>query len=290
MTNKCQFGAISPIFRGPFLARVAIGDHTRVLSELADFYSDFSPPKAHQKLSHWFDFFYDLMFQYYRSEYVYKNTIATELYLKNESLQASLLTSELRVGSSRIDVVILNGTSTAYEIKSKYDSLDRLDTQLADYARVFDRIFLVTTEEKANLVKNQVDDVVGVMYLNDEGEFEEVKPPLSNKLNTDPTTIFNCMRQSEFREAVDRAFGYVPKVPNALLYRECIKLFQQLAPEQAHDLMVECVRKRGKRKPYVDLIRSAPNSLKHACLDFSRPQSMAAKIEEKLLEPLEKVV
>ena len=290
MTSQLQFSAISPIFRGPFLARVAIGDHAQVLRELANFYSEFSPPKADQKLSLWFDFFYDLMIRRYRSEYIYKNIIATELYLKNESFQRSLFTSEWRVGTSRTDVVILNGTSTVYEIKSNYDSFDRLDTQLADYAKVFDRIFLVTTAEKANLMKDQLDGVIGVMCINDQGELEEVKPPISNKSNTDPKTIFNCMRQSEFQEAVNKAFGYVPNVPNSLLYTECIKLFRQLAPEQAHDLMVDCVRKRGKPKPYVDLIRSAPDSLKHACLEFSRPQFMASKIKEKLLEPLDKVV
>ena len=59
------------------------------------------------------------------------------------------MTDEIRSVKSRGDVAILNGTSTVYEIKSHYDSFDRLDGQLADYKRVFDHIYLATTEKKS---------------------------------------------------------------------------------------------------------------------------------------------
>ena len=50
--------------------------------------------------------------------------------------------------------------------------------------------------------------------------------------------------------------------------------------------MVNNISKRGKRKPYIDLISESPNSLKHACLAFSRPQALTFKIRERLKEPL----
>ena len=123
MVSGIRFGTIFPTFRGPFLKRVAHGRHVPSLLELQGAFSDFSPPKRHHPLSNWFDFFYNLLFSSYRCEYVYKNAIATKLYLGgHHSLQHSLLTNELRIGQSRADVVILNGTSTVYEIKSEYDS------------------------------------------------------------------------------------------------------------------------------------------------------------------------
>ena len=63
---------------------------------------------------------------------------------------------------------------------------------------MFDCIVVVTTQEKAELVTDQVPDLVGVMSLNEEGELAEVRQPLSNKANTDPGTVFDCMRQAEF--------------------------------------------------------------------------------------------
>ena len=287
MVSKLQFGAIFPIFRGPFLKSVAHGRHVSSLLELGGYFSDFSPPKQHCPLRDWFDFFYNLLFSNYRCEYVYKNSIATKIYLGgHHSLDNSLLTDELRSGNSRADVVILNGTSTVYEVKSAYDSFDRLASQLADYRKVFDHIIVVTTEERAKLVIDRVDDLIGVMSLDAKGELAVVKEASSNKANTDPAAVFDCMRQSEFCAVVKTEFGDIPDVPNSRVYREARALFCQLDPSRAHDLMVERVRLRGKRKPIVDLVDNAPVSLKHACLSFSKSQALAIQIKERLAEPL----
>ena len=282
-----QFGGIFPIFRGPFLQRVARHRHVSTLLELGEHFSDFSPPDQRRPLREWFEFFYVLLSANYRCEYIYKNAIATKLYLGgHHSLQDSLLTDELRSGSSRADVVILNGTSTVYEVKSAYDSLERLPSQLADYRKVFDNIVVVTTQKRASFVKARIDDPVGVMSLDDAGELAVVKEPSSNKANTDPAAVFDCMRQPEFCAIVKEEFGHIPAVPNSWLYREARALFCQLDPSRAHDLMVERVRLRGKRQPFVELVNSAPESLKHACLSFSESQALAIRIKERLSEPL----
>ena len=142
-------GSIAALFRSPFLERIASGTHIDPILELADHFSGFNPPSPDARLAEWFVFFYRLLFEHYRCEYVYKNAIATKIFLSRHSLQSSLMTDEIRSVKSRGDVAILNGTSTVYEIKSHYDSFDRLDGQLADYKRVFDHIYLVTTEKKS---------------------------------------------------------------------------------------------------------------------------------------------
>ena len=205
-----QFGAIFPIFRGPFLRRVAKGRHVSTLLELEENFSAFSPPRQCQPLRDWFDFFYALLSSNYRCEYVYKNAIATQLYIGRHRLQDSLLTDELRSGNSRADVVILNGTSTVYEIKSELDSFDRLENQLADYRSVFDRIVVVTTKGKVSLLTELVGEHVGIMSLDATGELAVVKEPSSNKANTSPAAVFDCMRQSEFCAVVKNAFGHIP--------------------------------------------------------------------------------
>ena len=284
--KEFQFSAIFPIFRGPFLKRVAHSQHTPILVELKREFSKFSPPNQHRPLSDLFDFFYQILLSNYRCEYIYKNIITTELYLKEyHSLQNSLLINEFRSGRSRADIVIFNGTSTVYEIKSEYDSFDRLDNQLADYQKVFDRIVVVTTKNRSNLVIDRVDDTIGIMSLDARGELAEVRKAESNKSNTDPETVFDCMRQSEFCAAVKKKFGYTPNVPNSRIYRESRKLFCQIEPSQAHDLMVEHIQMRGRKKAFGDLVDRAPISLKHACLSFSVSQALAIKIKERLAEP-----
>ena len=287
MWDKQSFGGILPIFRGPFLERVAHGQHRSTLYELGDYFSSFSPPLVSAPLKDWFDFFYSLLFEQYRCEYVYKNIVAKSLYLSGRhSRKKSLLTSELRSGGSRADVVILNGTSTVYEVKSEYDTLRRLEGQIADYRTVYDRIFVVTTPEKAKSIINEVTSLVGVMVLGGKGKLRTVREAQSNKTNTNPAAIFDCMRREEYCSIIRDIYGSVPNVPNSKLYRESKRLFCRLDPCDAHDLMVQRVRMRGKRKPFADLINDAPDSLKHACLSFSKSQALALRIREKLTEPL----
>jgi hypothetical protein len=56
-------------------------------------------------------------------------------------------------GAVRIDVAVINGELTGFELKSERDTLTRLPAQAEIYGLVFDRVFLVTTDkhlEKAN--------------------------------------------------------------------------------------------------------------------------------------------
>lgn len=276
--------SIAPIFRGPFLEQVARGTHIPTMLELADHYAYLDPPPKKSLLRDWFDFFYKLLFERYRCEYVYKNAIATKLFLSRHSLQNSLMTDELRSVNSRADVAILNGTSTVYEIKSEYDSLDRLQGQVEDYKKVFDRIYVVTAYARAASVTPGLDTVIGVIGMREDGVLSVVRESKSNKDNTDPAAVFDCMRQSEFCSAVKESFGSMPHVPNSQLYRTAREMFCSLPPAIAHDQMVRQVKRRGKSKPFVDLINKAPGSLKHACVSFTRSQEMASSIAKRLSE------
>lgn len=277
-----SFGAIPPIFRGPFLEKVARGTHRSIMSELAQIYGS---PGTRAPLREWFDFFYGVLFHKYRCEYVYKNAIATNIFLSRHSLYDSYMTGELRSGASRADVAILNGTSTVYEIKSKFDSFDRLSSQLVDYKKIFDLIYVVTTEERAASVVNIWPDV-GVIAMRNSGVLGIIRKAVSNKANTDPAAMFDCMRQAEYSRAILGYFGYLPKVPNSQLYRAAKGMFCSLEPPIAHDLMVKQVKVRGKKKPFADLIEGAPASLKHACLSFTKPHALVRALTDRLGEPL----
>lgn len=58
-------------------------------------------------------------------------------------------------GTARIDVAVVNGELTGFELKSERDTLARLPDQAEIYGLVFDRVYLVTTEKhlrKANVI------------------------------------------------------------------------------------------------------------------------------------------
>ena len=280
-----SFNSIVPIFRAPFLELAARGQHRAVMRELANHFSSYDPPSERRLLENWFDFFYSILLAQYPCEYVYKNSLTTRLYLSRHNLQKSVLIDEFRSGNSRADIVVMNDTSTVYEVKSKYDSMSRLECQMSDYRMVFDRIYVVTAREMVQEVLARVDVPVGVMELRDDGELKTLRDAQSNKSNTDPGAIFDCMRQSEFCAVIKEAFGSVPDIPNSFMYRTLRRQFLKLDPERSHDLMVKHIRTRGKSKTFVDLILAAPRSLKHACLTFCKSRSLAQNILKRLKEP-----
>jgi hypothetical protein len=49
--------------------------------------------------------------------------------------------------SARVDIAVVNGELSAFEIKSDVDSLFRLPRQVLSFDSVFDRVSLVTTEK-----------------------------------------------------------------------------------------------------------------------------------------------
>ena len=72
-----SYCGIAPIFRCPFLERVALGTHAPTLLELGEHYYPFKPPSKTAPLKDWFDFFYQLLLDRYRCEYVFKYALGS---------------------------------------------------------------------------------------------------------------------------------------------------------------------------------------------------------------------
>ncbi|MFJ1767840.1 sce7726 family protein [Amycolatopsis sp. NPDC088138] len=64
-----------------------------------------------------------------------------------EHFDQTLLVDELGLcGEARVDVAVVNGSLTGYELKSASDRLDRLPNQVEIYGRVLDYAFLVVAD------------------------------------------------------------------------------------------------------------------------------------------------
>lgn len=67
---------------------------------------------------------------------------------KHHANSATRVVDEMGInhGKARIDIAVLNGSLTAFEIKSEKDSLDRLDNQAQLYAEVAHKAVLIASE------------------------------------------------------------------------------------------------------------------------------------------------
>lgn len=86
------------------------------------------------------------------------------------------------LGASRVDVCLINGNLSGFEIKSPRDNLDRLPSQVDNYSRVLDFACIVSTEKHAARIRDRVPDWWGVVSVEDGGEPQLVweREPIRN--------------------------------------------------------------------------------------------------------------
>lgn len=213
--------------------------NTQILREIKNFtYADF------------FDYIYEKIRINYKCEYVYLNEIFVNEILKKHDEEHSTIT-ELFINKSQADLVVINGTTTIYEIKTELDSLSRLLKQLDDYMLAFDRIYVVTYSkmvEKLNQILIEKYKDVGICVLNEDGTLDRIKESNSHKSFFDKEVMFKMLTRKEF-EVFDEN------------YYSAKDVFMNFSIDAAHNYLREALFDRGKQ---IDYIEGLPTSLKVA--------------------------
>lgn len=198
----------------------------------------------------------------YRSEYVYKNLLTKKQIFGIHSPSTAALLSEFWVDMSKADSVVLNGTSTVYEIKTEFDNLSRLPQQLTDYSKVFDHINVVTHERGVAAVLAAAPAHVGVLALSSRGSFKRVRTSTSNISNLDHWTVFNCLRNQEVGNILLRQFGAIPETSADMFRTQCFKQFKRLPKDVLSAEFVLEARKRTTGRETSQFASALPMSLR----------------------------
>lgn len=224
-----------------------------------------------QPLSSLFDEVWNSLVESYRNEYVYKNELASRLIFGRHSPRTAGFQVELPVGRSVVDVAVANGTTTAYEIKTEYDTARRLKSQTSDYLRAFDKVYVVTDATYASKYERELDERVGLILLSQKGSMRIYREAESNKHNVEPSAIFRCLRKDEYLSAIKDCFGTVPELPNGLIAGHCEKLFTEISSIDAHEIFAGALRARSTDENTVHFIKQLPVSLR--AIGYATPLS-----------------
>jgi len=231
-------------------------------------------------LGEFFDHIYKIMATSHRTEYIYKNAIANKILLGKHSINTACMLNEFRVGTCKADIVVLNKTSTVYEIKSEFDSFDRIESQVKSYSQVFDLIYIITSHNQLLKLEMILPRKIGLMELTDAYTIKTVREATSLKNQVSPEIIFDSLRKPEYLDIIKTVYGYVPDVPNTRIYKECRNLFIKLTPEIAHDQMLRVLRRRSNNTLLTRLIDRIPTSLRAYVLSTTLSSSQAVKLEQ----------
>lgn len=282
---KCDWRSIAQIYSQSLFKKLAVGASLDVI-RLAAEYSPLKSSYRDFSLGEILDQLYFLLQSNYRNEYVYKNTIAQKIVIERHVSKAAKLLTEFRVNKSKADAVVLNGTSTVYEIKTEYDDLSRLAGQLLDYQKIFDKIYVVTHSEGVDRVLQNVSPHIGVIALSEGFALHTLRSATSNISNVDSFTIFDSLRQSEYLDILLRKFDFVPTGSKFGWYVQCKQQFGELTPQEAHYEMLHVLKARTDTVEFLNFILQLPKSLVAIGLASETSKSHQIRILERLSQPI----
>lgn len=233
----------------------------------------------------YFEHIYNALEANYRNEYVYKNSIINKILLGKYSLDTTTAINEFRVGKSIADLLLLNGTSKVFEIKTELDNAERVINQLKDYKKVFKEIYLVTHNSLISKYKKIVSSDIGLIALTENHSLKTIREAEENT-NIENKSIIKCLRKVEYSNIIKKYFGELPKVSDFDFFKACAELIEKIPSSELHDLMMVELKKRNVKEKQALASENTPMELKHICLclDFNkREYTKLSKILSKKL-------
>lgn len=224
------------------------------------------------------------------NDYVYRAAITSKVLLGKHSLNTTIMLTEFRVDDSKADIVIVNGTSTAYEIKSDRDRLCRLESQIASYLGAFTRVVVVAAERHLEEIFATVPTTVGIQTLTRNGSLSTLRQPTDDTTHLGASTLFESLRHSE-AILVLRSLGLSePTVPNTELHAALRRLFENIKPGLLQCAATRILRKTRSQSHLDELVRSLPMSLRPLALSCKSKNPDHQNLVKTLSTPLSEVL
>ncbi len=192
---------------------------------------------------------YSFMSKSYRNEYFYQNTLLNKLLLGRHSVNTTTALTQIPVGKSKADFILINGKAVVYEIKSELDSFERLDTQLKDYYKAFNHVCVVTSESSFDsLYKLLSDTPVGICALTKRDTISKIlkKDMVEDNSRLNYQAIFKILHKDEFESIVKQYYGELPLTSQVFYYDECFSMFSQIPIMQAYEMAIRQLKKRNR--------------------------------------------
>lgn len=283
ITNKSIID-LSKIFSPTILKELCSTGNSKKLRKILDELNLLYQVDLKKNLESFFNDVYKILLKNYRNEYIYRSIIIKKILLGIHSLNTAHLINECRVGNSKADCVILNGTSTVYEIKTQFDTFSRLHSQLDDYKKAFEYVYIVVPIETLKKLEGyNLDENIGIMVLNKNSTISKTRLAKSNKNYFNKETIFDILRKNEYIEIISKYYE-IPSIPNTKIYTYCKRLFTELDIELIHAELVQILKKRDISDLQKKVILNVPDSLKA----LSMQTKLTDKEKNNLLELLQK--
>lgn len=213
-----------------------------------------------------------------RNEYFYLNTIFNKFICGIHNVNTTTALSQLRIGESIADFITINGEGKVYEIKSDLDNLNRLDSQIKEYYKVFSIVSVLVSPFELNNVKKRLDNLgdmgkaVGIYVLSNKITISMIdgRNPLSFNKFLNHYAMFAMLRKKEYESIIIKKYRKLPSVASVFYFKNCFDQFKKIPILEAQNLVFNELKKRNAVD--ADVFKKIPMELK-SLIYFNRLSS-----------------
>lgn len=184
----------------------------------------------------------------YKDEYYCKNEMLNQLVGSEDTAIV-----ELPVAGSIADFIIVNNSTTAYEIKTALDNFDRLESQISDYSRAFAKVAVVIPSEKLDSLLQKIDDSKIGIVIESDGQFSVYREPVADMSHLSHRAMFGILRKPEYSSIIKQWFGALPEISDFEYYDTCCELFSKIPMQEAYQLFTDALKKRKLQQDISDI-------------------------------------
>lgn len=278
-TEMERLRSYSSIFsRSVFSDIIDYNDYTR-LNILLKRYN--SSQKHFQTYFDYIKYAYHTIARKYRCEYVYKNEIISKLLIRKYGTKNTIAINEFHVRSSIVDFALFNGDSKAFEIKTEYDTQKRLEHQIEEYSKLFQKCYVVIPDIFFDNYKDNIPKNIGIVVLttnNGRIQLEEMKKAFPNDY-IDIDVLMRSIRTTEYKNIVKNYFGKLPEVSCFEMFEECKSLISKIPQSELHKLFLMEIK---RRKNNTSILKSMPIEIRQICLSMNLDKKRSEILLNKL--------
>ena len=244
--------AINRVFTRKVICDLIQGKSNEVFDYVVRRYIDEPDNKNHGEL---ISEIYAHLSKQQRNEYYYTNTLLNKLLDGIHNVNTTTALSQVRVGHSIADFVLLNGEGNVYEIKSDLDNFDRLYDQLSDYFLAFSKVSVLTSIHEIDKIKNvlssfgDMGDAVGIYVLSDNDTIfnkERSRKPVEYNDFLNHASLFKLLRKHEYENIIIQYYGSLPQSDPVFHFKSCLNQFEKIPILDAQKVVYMELKKRSK--------------------------------------------
>jgi hypothetical protein len=255
------FAGLSKVFSPMVIDKIVNGQKSKYLQKFFSESGLTDQINLGMTLSTFYDETYNYLLKNYRNEYIYKNAIANKILLGRHSLLTTNMLTEFWVQDCKADVVMINDDLSVYEIKSELDTLGRLENQIGRYLDFFEYIYVVTSKDQVEKLQEILPEESGIIILTERNTLSTFRKGLCNRENIKPEVLFSSLRKPEYLRVIKNFYGYIPDLPNTLIYRKCLEMFKSVPLGRGLKLVKAELKNRRKKEVLAEFFTLAPTSL-----------------------------